>query len=1322
MVNSYNGRFRWDVFISYASVDDRPIREDGPGWVERFVQELTGSLDALSGRRDQVRILRDAELRKPEHFSDALDRHVQDSAVLLALVSPGFVESAFCQRELSLFRSACRTDGVGLMSAGGYRRVIPVRLSSRASMPLPGSILSEVVGHAMVDEGRPFVPIAPSDPLFRVRVGEVALDVLEILKDIAGVTGAERAAHRGWLSAAAHGRLMAVLRVPALRLNEDDRRQTLVGRAYAPSSALHWALRRLSGNVESWADSVITEIADYGRDGAENPFRALLEILEEEAAVGRPLLAEARQEVTSCWAAHLAPHTAAAKRGQAQTPPYRLFDALAVELIPDHPHAPYTPAWQNGAQLRRVALSTGRTVRPGEDPDEAGLRRLAELRHPNILPVTNFHGEPPILRAEYEWRPGEPLAASHGALSLADISDYVAQIADALDYAHCHGILHGRLSQYTVLWDERRSFVSVFGFGFVSHPERPATQVWRVEAHDNDAIAPEARTGHPVAASDQYSLASLVYRMFAGTEIDNGTNRRPRDIGQLLAPPVVAEVLERALSFSPAERFGSTMEFADAVRWALDTGIRQSEDRTREHGYLAVLRQDCVRAVRDYVNLRGRRRDGPGDVPSEASTGAGRAVIRHPILYKVSTPERIHKVRYSEDVSRDLRESGRTLLLGEPGSGKTTTLLHAALEACRVAQMNPAGRVPVVVPLNLYTGTETLEDFVKRQMADLGGDYERLVAAKRLLVFFDALNEASPKCRQELRELLGKLSDFVVSCRTRDYERDLDGFTKLSMVTIDPLDVRRIKTAFTRILGSDGELLFAKLGGTKSVLERFDKLRIHGDEDKFWDENWIPDYTNSQEDASWQELRRIGVMEFCRNPFLLRVVCALFEVDGEVPQRRSAIFEFAVRTLIGREVDRLAAAEGNDDSMTRDLHARLVSDVLVEVASIIQDRHQGTGIEMEDLHRALERTFDRDIVVWAVDLAEDASILSRGNGRVLFTHQLLQEYFASSIMRSAFERGEHASRFFPAGTWWHPQGWEETALILAAVVDGTAFERLIEWLAAAHPTVCLRCVDETGITEPLSGDLRDRLRRMWLDRWRVEAGRPAARAAVGRALSTIGDQRPGVGVAAAEQAVPDISWVWEPSTGVFISQFPVTVAQFWVFEQAQASANPPSAPPAAHTLSMPQTGVSWQRAHLFADWIGDLLGRPVRLPFEAEWCAATGGGRPFPWGADWVPGRGNVADGTEYGINALCPVGTYGDEPDRAADLLGNVWEWCMDGLPGSPGAGSGSGGVRLLKGGSWRRRPEFAAIGYRYWANADFSAEDVGFRLVSAAAAEHRG
>jgi serine/threonine protein kinase len=1068
---------------------------------------------------------------------------------------------------------------------------------------------------------------------------------------------------------------------------------------------------------------VITEIADYGRGGAENPFLPLLDILEEEAVVGGPLLAEARQEVMSCWSVHMAPQWAALDRKEGETPPYRLFDARPAELILDYPHASYTPAWKGGAQPLRIALSDGRTVRPEEGPDEAGLRRLAELRHPNILPVTNFHGKPPTLWAEYEWRPGKPLAASHGALSLAEISDYVVQIADALDYAHCHGIIHGRLSQHTVLWDERRSFVSVFDFGFVSSPEGPATQVRRIEPYDDDAVAPEAKQGRPVAASDQYSLAALVYRMFAGTEIDRGKSRRPRDIGQLLAPPVVVDVLERALSHVPEERFGSTMEFADAVRWALDTGIRQSQDRTREHGYLAALRQDCVSAVRGYVNLQGRRRDRQADVPSEASTGAGRAVVRHPILYKVSTPERLHKVRYSEDVSRDLREGGRTLLLGEPGSGKTTTLLHAALEACRVAQMNPTAPVPVVVPLNLYTDTETLEDFVKRQMADLGDDYERLVAAKRILILLDALNEASPRCRQELREFLVKLSDFVVSCRTRDYERDLDSLTKLSIVAIEPLDVRRIKTAFARILGpDDGERLWAKLGGTKSVLDRFDKVRIHGDEDRCWDTNWIPDYTNAQEDESWRELRRIGVMELCRNPFLLRVVCALFEAEGEVPQRRSAIFAVAVRTLISREIDRLATAEGDHDGTDHGLRARFVSDVLVEIASVIQNRHQGTGIAEEDLHRELARRFNHDLGAWAVDLAEDASILSRSNGRVLFTHQLLQEYFASSIMRSAFERGESASRFFPPDSWWHPQDWEETAVILAGVVDGMAFQHLIEWLAAAHPTVCLRCVEEAGAIQELPDSLRDRLRREWSNRWRLEAGRPAPRAAVGRALSAIGDPRRGVGAVAGVQAVPDISWVRAPETGVFISQFPVTVAQFRIFEQAQGGPDSRSAPPEPGSLSMPKTGVSWEEARRFADWLGGMLGRAVRLPFEVEWCAAAGGGgQPYPWGAEWSPGQGNVADGTEHSIGVLSPVGTYGDEPDRPADLLGNVWEWCMDGRRIGPGGGSGSAAVRLLKGGSWRRRPEFAAVGYRYWANADFSADDIGFRLVSEEKVENR-
>lgn len=98
--------------------------------------------------------------------------------------------------------------------------------------------------------------------------------------------------------------------------------------------------------------------------------------------------------------------------------------------------------------------------------------------------------------------------------------------------------------------------------------------------------------------------------------------------------------------------------------------------------------------------------------------------------------------------------------------------------------------------------------------------------------------------------------------------------------------------------------------------------------------------------------------------------------------------------------------------------------------------------------------------------------------------------------------------------------------------------------------------------------------------------------------------------------------------------------------------------------------VDWHSARDYADWAG------MRLLTEAEWEKAaswetddkvtkwqgdkvTGKKRKYPWGDTFDQNKCNMR-GSDIGTTT--PVGRYspgGDSPCGAADMAGNVWEWC---------------------------------------------------------------
>jgi hypothetical protein len=122
-----------------------------------------------------------------------------------------------------------------------------------------------------------------------------------------------------------------------------------------------------------------------------------------------------------------------------------------------------------------------------------------------------------------------------------------------------------------------------------------------------------------------------------------------------------------------------------------------------------------------------------------------------------------------------------------------------------------------------------------------------------------------------------------------------------------------------------------------------------------------------------------------------------------------------------------------------------------------------------------------------------------------------------------------------------------------------------------------------------------------------------------------------------------------------------------------------------------------------------------RLPTEAEWEYAARAGTTDAryWKLDGIAWYSGNSD------NAPHPVSQMHANAWGLHDMLGNVWEWCLDWHGDYPGndvtnpAGPSSGSFRVVRGGSWNRNAGVIRAANRYRCVPGFRSNDLGFRPV---------
>lgn len=312
------------------------------------------------------------------------------------------------------------------------------------------------------------------------------------------------------------------------------------------------------------------------------------------------------------------------------------------------------------------------------------------------------------------------------------------------------------------------------------------------------------------------------------------------------------------------------------------------------------------------------------------------------------------------------------IVLGKPGSGKSTFLKHIAVLCCNNHILKEY--IPVLIELRSTVDSMhfNLIDIISQETKMNKKQIKHILEKGRVLILLDGLDELPVQKQEEVKNyiinFLSKYYDnrIIITCRTQTVEFILPSFTYVEIADFKPEQVRLfaynwfMSMADTPEKGNDITTLFT------------DKLSL-------------PE--NKQ------------AADLAVTPILLSLTCWVFNDLIDFPPKRSAFYEHAINLLLGTWDKRRGIQRNNGSETYRNLSTEDKKKLLGYIAFRKFEQGQFTLFEQHEIQTYIAEHLnisceDSETVLKAIE-AQHGLLIERAYGIWSFSHLTFQEYFVA---------------------------------------------------------------------------------------------------------------------------------------------------------------------------------------------------------------------------------------------------------------------------------------------------------------------------------------